>query len=106
MPIIFLLVILVTAVIGLVSSWYLYHHRQHGKTVECVINVECDSIISSRHNRLYGRPNDEIGLAYFGLTLILAIIGIITAAALWASVLLLLSALLAGAYAGYLMYIQ
>ena len=106
MPLLFLLVILVTAVIGLVSSWYVYRHRRHGKTVECVINVECDSIITSRYNNFYSLANDQLGLIYFSITLVLSVIGIITAGALWTSIFLLFLSLAAGFYGLYLIYIQ
>ncbi len=95
-----------SSVVGLVASWYIYRHRQHGRVVECVINHECDSIIMSRHNKIYGFFNDQVGLLYFGFSLLLSVLGIIMAGPLWVSLLILLSAFGASVYSGYLMYIQ
>ncbi|MEK7136498.1 MAG: vitamin K epoxide reductase family protein [Patescibacteria group bacterium] len=106
MPIIFLLLILVVAVIGFVSSVYIYRHREHGKNVECVIGSDCDSIIFSRYNSFFNIPNDKFGFAYFGLTLLLSVVGIITAGAPWVSILILLITLIATGYSLYLIYIQ
>jgi uncharacterized membrane protein len=106
MPIIFLLLILVMAIIGLVGSYYIYRHLHHDKQVECAVGSDCDTIVRSRYNNFYGWSNDLLGLGYFSITLVLSILAIIGGGVLWLHILILLLALVAGLYSLYLMYIQ
>lgn len=106
MGILFLLVILVMAVIGGVSSYYVYRHRVHGKAVECVISSDCDWITASTFSYFRGWPNDLIGLGGFSSIALLTLFNILIGGGIFYNILILAGSSVGAAYASYLIYIQ
>ncbi len=106
MSILFLLVILVVAVIGATASYYIYHHRLHGQSVECVVSVDCDPLLASRYSSFRGVRNEIIGLWGFGGLVLFTLADILVGGGLVYNILIFMAGLLAGGYGGYLIYIQ
>ncbi|OHA60165.1 MAG: hypothetical protein A2589_00615 [Candidatus Vogelbacteria bacterium RIFOXYD1_FULL_46_19] len=106
MPIIFLLVILVVAVVGGVTSGYIKYHRRHGKKLECAITTDCEQLFSSSYEAWRGIDNEKLGLWFFGLVIAFAVLGAVVGVYWWLKVGLLLVTMAGAGYGIYLIHAQ
>lgn len=60
--------VLLFAIGGLLTSWYIYYKKRRHERLTCLISRDCDKVVRSRYNALlFGIPNETLGMAYFGL---------------------------------------
>jgi len=62
------ILILVSALIGFSVSFYIYLKKSKNEEIFCPTNSDCNEVIYSRYSKvLFGIPNEDLGIGYFGL---------------------------------------
>tara|TARA_Y100000310_G_scaffold336130_1_gene419874 strand:+ start:922 stop:1308 length:387 start_codon:yes stop_codon:yes gene_type:complete len=72
-------IVFVLAVIGLLISVYIFEKRRKKQHLVCLIGKECDVVLGSKYNKLFGIHNEIVGMFYYfviGLLALLLVFGI------------------------------
>ncbi len=68
------LLIIVTALVGLVDALYLFAHRISGEPLSCGASGGCNIVAASPHSVIFGIPLSLLGVIfYFGIIILVAI---------------------------------
>lgn len=95
------------AAIGISETVYLIRQRRAHEQPVCVIGESCLEVLTSRYSKLFGVPNDVLGLAFYVAVAVLTALLVIGVDPLvrWETIVELL--ILGGAVmSGVLMYLQ
>ena len=61
-------------IIGLLISGYIFNKKRKGGHLVCVIGKNCDVVLSSKYNKLFGFPNELLGILYYLSVVILSLL--------------------------------
>ena len=64
--------VIVLSVVGAAISAYILSHKLENKTLACFIGEDCDRVVKSRYGKLFGFPNEILGIAYYVVAIGLA----------------------------------
>lgn len=68
------ILILILALLGFLISFYINHKKKRGQKLVCFIGEECNQVIHSRYSATFSIPNEILGMIYYGLTAMAAIL--------------------------------
>jgi uncharacterized membrane protein len=108
MPIVFELVIVVLAGLGLAIATYIRRHKLSGSKLICPLNTDCEAVIHSKWSSTFGFSNEFLGQVYY-LVIGLSYLFFIFYPTLYTPlVAFILTALSAGAFffSVFLIYVQ
>lgn len=71
--------ILILAFLGIADSVYLLQHELAGSPLICTINgfSDCNAVITSEYSRILGVPIAELGVLFYGIMLVLALLELV-----------------------------
>lgn len=67
-PEIIYFLIVISALGGLVISFYIRSAKKTGKSLICPTESDCNMVVNSAYSRLFGVPNEELGIVYYSVT--------------------------------------
>ncbi len=73
MTLVFIITIII-AIVGIINTGYLIHKRRKKKPLVCPINQDCNVVLESKWSKILGIRNDILGLLFYALILIIAVI--------------------------------
>lgn len=66
-----ILIIIALATVGFAISYYIYTTKEKGKKLICPVSGEdCNKVVHSAYSRLFGVPNEIIGMLYYGFVIL------------------------------------
>lgn len=68
------IVILILSCVGFFISFYILTKKKRNKKLVCVIGDDCDKVVRSKYSALFGVQNEILGMCYYTLTGIFAIL--------------------------------
>lgn len=64
------------AIIGLVDASYIFYKKHKKQNLICVIGEHtCDAVVNSKYNKIFGIPNEVLGILYYLFVILMAFIG-------------------------------
>lgn len=103
-----LFIMVISSLVGLSVSLYLYSRKVQNKKLFCPLRTECDRVLHSSHASLFGFPNEMLGLVFYGALAVFSFLAL-SFPFLWTAVIhyVLLVALCASAlFSVYLIIMQ
>ena len=97
--------IAVLSFLGITNSVFLYYKHKNKHPLVCPLNSDCNVVINSKWNNLFGIKNEILGILYYISILIGAILLYFNNKTTIYYLLLILSSI-ALLFSGFLMYIQ
>ena len=64
------LILAIFALVGLLVSVYIYFKKSRGEKLYCFIGKDCNDVVNSEYNRIFGVQNEIFGILYFTFTLL------------------------------------
>lgn len=68
------ILLLVLGLIGLGVSFYILQHKRSNKAFVCIPGQDCNTVLHSTYNNVFGIPNEVMGLLYYGFAIVGAIL--------------------------------
>ena len=68
--------IVLLALVGLGISYYIYHGKKPENAMVCHIGAgkkTCDQVVTSKYNKMFGVPNEILGMIYYIITAVFAV---------------------------------
>lgn len=87
---------------GFLISFYIYHTKKNNRQLVCMLGKACNQVVESKYGTVLGVPNEVVGLFYYAL---IAVSALVTLNPALATTRLVLSAGAAAAGLG-LLFIQ
>jgi len=102
------IIVLVLAFLGFCISWYIYYKKNKQEKMVCYLGEDCDKVISSKYNKLFGFSNEILGMLYYIFVAVLVVLLIYGVESILISLYLVLVLAGIGAvlFSIYLTYIQ
>jgi uncharacterized membrane protein len=97
------------AIAGFVISWFIFHKKRKKEHLVCIVGKRCETVLYSKYNKMFGFPNENLGMLYYFLlavSVIIFLLGIESFGFISITVTLLSFAVLAFLFSLYLTYIQ
>lgn len=60
--------IIVLSFFGFWISWYIYSKKKRKQPLVCIIGKDCNQVVRSKYNALFGVPNEVVGMVYYAAT--------------------------------------
>lgn len=60
--------VLTFSFLGFWISWYIYIKKKRNEPMVCLIGDSCDKVVRSKYNRMFGIPNEVVGMVYYAAT--------------------------------------
>jgi uncharacterized membrane protein len=102
-------IVLILAIVGLLISGYIFEKRRKKQHLVCLIGKECDVVLGSKYNKLFGIHNEIVGMFYYfviGLLALLLAFGIIDLFGYSLNWVLLLVSFVGVLFSIYFLYLQ
>jgi uncharacterized membrane protein len=58
------------AVAGLAVSFYIYWSVSRNRKLVCIIGKDCNAVVESKYDSLFGMRNEIMGMGYYGAVLV------------------------------------
>lgn len=95
----------VLSFLGMANSVFLYYKHKKKQPLICPMNSDCNAVINSKWNNLFGIKNEILGILYY-ISILLGAIFFYLYNKTTIYYLLLISSSIALLFSGFLMYIQ
>ncbi len=95
----------VLSFLGMANSVFLYYKHKKKQPLVCPMNSDCNAVINSKWNNLFGIKNEILGILYY-ISILLGAIFFYLYNKTTIYYLLLISSSIALLFSGFLMYIQ
>ena len=95
----------VLSFLGMANSVFLYYKHKKKQPLVCPMNSDCNAVINSKWNNLFGIKNEILGILYY-ISILLGAIFLYLYNKTTIYYLLLISSSIALLFSGFLMYIQ
>lgn len=76
--------ILVLSLLGFWVSWYIYIKKKKNEPLACLVSKDCNQVVRSKYNHMFGIPNEVVGMAYYAATAA----GVVISAPVWGAVVI------------------
>jgi uncharacterized membrane protein len=53
---------------GFWVSWYIYVKKKKSEPLVCFIGKDCNQVVRSKYNHMFGIPNEVVGMVYYAAT--------------------------------------
>lgn len=53
---------------GFWVSWYIYRKKKKNQPLVCLIGKDCNQVVWSKYNAMFGIPNEVVGMVYYSAT--------------------------------------
>lgn len=60
--------LLLLSLAGFLVSWYIYIKKKKNEPMACLIRDDCNQVVRSKYNHMFGIPNEVVGMAYYAAT--------------------------------------
>lgn len=57
--------LLVLSAAGFFLSLYIHHRKRTHQKLVCIIGTDCDAVVNSEWGKMFGIPNEVLGMAYY-----------------------------------------
>ena len=101
--------VLILTIAGFFVAWYIYYKKSKEAPMVCVIGKKCDEVLHSKYNKMFGVPNENIGMLYYIILAVLVILflsGFTTIAGISVNLTILIITSVAVLASIYLTFIQ
>lgn len=63
------------AIIGFLLSWFIFSKKKRNKKLVCFIGKDCNKVLYSKYSKLFfGISNEALGMVYYGVVVLFAIL--------------------------------
>ncbi|MAF13717.1 MAG: hypothetical protein CMI53_02380 [Parcubacteria group bacterium] len=97
------------AVIGFIISFYIFFKKSRQESLVCFTGQDCNLVVDSKYNKIFGFPNEILGMLYYLLVvgfIILGLEGVTEVANFSLSLILVFIATVAAGFSIFLIYVQ
>ena len=57
--------LIVLSAAGFLLALYIYHRKKTQQKIVCIIGTDCDAVVNSEWGKMFGIPNEVLGMAYY-----------------------------------------
>ncbi|MBI4139193.1 vitamin K epoxide reductase family protein [Candidatus Uhrbacteria bacterium] len=60
------------SLVGFAISYYIFRTKEAGKKLVCPIGEDCNAVVHSAYSKLFGVPNEIVGMLYYGFVILMS----------------------------------
>ena len=57
--------LIVLSAAGFLLALYIYHRKRTQQKLVCILGRDCDAVVNSEWGKMFGIPNEVLGMAYY-----------------------------------------